>query len=148
MNKSDFRSKQFLVPRSSRGTALIECAICLPVMMVVALGCLDLARVYRDQATLSFAVRQGSFRGCCQNFSDQQQDLLEAEIRGAIILEMETMEEFDVSKLSVSIDVVREDEENFYVVVEATYPFSSLFGNQFLQLDLELKHRMAAHRFQ
>ena len=130
------------------GATLVEFAIVAPVAIVIALGCLDLGRAFSDHATVAQAVRQGAFDAARGNHSTDTLSQLESRIRNSVVNEMNAIPDFDETRMSFDVELIRENDVFYRIIVEVSYPFDALFGLVFPNFDLQINQRMVARRFQ
>ena len=133
---------------SRSGATLVEFSIVAPVAMLIALGCLDLGRAFSDHATVAQAARQGAFVGTRGNHHTATQSQWETKIRNAVVNEMNSIPNFDETRMDLDIELIREDDVFFRVVVEVTYPFDAMFADIFPSFDLQINQKMVARRYQ
>jgi hypothetical protein len=58
--------------RNERGTALIETAITIPIVLLVAVGIFEFGRAYQTQQVLTNAAREGARQAILEGVTDSQ----------------------------------------------------------------------------
>ena len=99
--------------RPERGSAAVEFALVLPILLIVALGLVQVGLILRDQLVLVEAARAGAREA---SVTDQ-----EADIRGAVSRAASTL---DAARVDVS--VIREGGQGDPVTVRLNYDESPL----------------------
>jgi len=130
-----------------RGTAATEFALVLPVLIVIALGCVDLGRGIHDQIALSNAVREGAMYGATRSVTPYSQSTWEQEIRDRVTDELANMRDFRASDLTVDINAEMIDEEDVRLTITATYLFETIVDWPGLPHQISLRHEMSARRY-
>lgn len=126
---------------------IVEFAIVAPVAMMIAFNCLDLGRIFSDQAIVSGAARQGALVGAASNFDESTRAAWEAAVRGAVLEELASIRHFDESLAKIDIDTEREDAEFFVVKVNVSWPFRPVFPGFVGGGEIFLNEQMVSRRY-
>jgi Flp pilus assembly protein TadG len=130
-----------------RGTAATEFVLVFPVLIGIALGCVDLGRGVHSSITLSNAVREGALYGATTGFTDYTQSSWEDEIRTRIVEELSNDKDFKSSDLDVTVTTDELADESVTLTVTATYPFETTVDWPGLPHRVELRHQVSMQRF-
>ncbi|MGE3317208.1 MAG: TadE/TadG family type IV pilus assembly protein [Planctomycetaceae bacterium] len=141
--------KQFTKPRttvSRSGAAAVETALALPVLLLLAFGCVDFGRAASAHLIVCNAARTGTDYGATRGVTTYTRDSWEAAIRTTVIEEMLNIATFDESKLFVTIATDEGDYGLDYVSVTVAYNFETLAGWPGLPSNIALEHTVSAQR--
>ena len=129
------------------GTAAIEFAFTLPLLVLITIGCVDLGRVAHASMTLANAVASGSDFAACYAFNSYTQSAGELGIRNEIINEMQTLSGFQLSELSILTEFEYDDPQQTVISIEARYPFQLGFHTFGLPNEITIHHRLQVVRY-
>ena len=114
--------------RDSRGQAIVELAIILPVFLLMVLGMIDLARAWNAKQVITDAAREAARRGVVDNPIVTQPyvvGIAEAAIANA---------GFDPSLANIQTPNGVDGATGTELIVEITYPYTFQFMTLFMQL--------------
>lgn len=111
-----------------RGSAALELALTLPLLITIVFGCVDFGRFGVIYITLTNAVRNGAGVGCMKAATPSTMTQWRSVIRTAVTDEVAWQSGFDATKLTVSDpELVTETSPKFNRVrVRASYRFTTL----------------------
>jgi Flp pilus assembly protein TadG len=113
--------------RNRRGGALVEAAICLPLLVGLVFGCVDFGRFAYTYIAVTNAVRAGAATGSVRSFTPDSYSDWELGVRQAVIAEMEGIPGFDETQLQFETPILYADpEQPRRFRLEISYPFETL----------------------
>lgn len=121
-------------PRAGRrGTAIVEFAVMLPILLTLMLLCVDFGRFAHYDIAVTNAARAGAAYGSSHGFTISTRPAWEAQVRLAVVDELDSNSWFDASKLTVPSPVVTQGGDGSWrVQVDVSYPFQTLLNWPFL----------------
>jgi Flp pilus assembly protein TadG len=143
--------KQFSTAESAarhrRGAAATEFVLILPVLIAIALGCVDLGRGVHTSITLSNAVREGAVYGATTGFTDFTKSTWETAIRNRVKEELSNDNDIDTNDLTVSVTTGETNDDEVTLSVTGTYPFETIVDWPGLPHHIDLRHKVSMQRF-
>lgn len=116
-----------------RGSATLELAAVLPMLLTLMLLCADFGRFAHWHIAVTNAARVGAGYACTQPVTSGTASIWQSNVRAAVIADLQANTWFDASKLGVSaVPSAAESNGLRHVTVEATYPFQTLINWPFL----------------
>ncbi|HEY3966320.1 MAG TPA: TadE family protein [Planctomycetaceae bacterium] len=113
-------------PRTRCGAAAVELAVVLPVLMLLALGCVDLGRAAALNIALSNAARVGAEYGATHRYTSFTLASWQSQVKQEVTAEMQSVRGFDGSNLSTSIQTTTDATGILRITVTASYPFQTV----------------------
>jgi len=114
-------------PRNSRrGTAAVEFALILPIVMILVLGCIDFGRFTHSYLAVTNAARAGAGFGSVNPYTTASATTWKADIKSAVVDEMSKLNGFDSTQLTVTSSYIDEGNGLWRVKVTVSYPFQSV----------------------
>lgn len=132
---------------SRRGAAAIEMALTLPLLLLLAFGCVDLGRAASAHLVVCNAARAGAEYGSTRGMTTFNQPTWEQAIRDEVETEMQEIASFDDSKLSVTVETSEGDYELEVVAVTVQYNFETITGWPGIPANISLHHTVSMQRF-
>jgi Flp pilus assembly protein TadG len=133
--------------RPRRGTAAVEFAVAIPVLMLLAIGCCDMGRALADYVAVSNAARVGAEYGATHAYSS----VTYASWQGLVVQraqqEMQGSSGIDPTKLAVTVSTVPESGNLYLVTVTVTYPFTLITAWPGMPTQINLSHSVTMQRF-
>ncbi len=130
------------LPTSGRnGAAAVELAIVLPLLVVVAFGCVDFGQFGSVWVALTNAVRAGAEYGANHQVTTGTQSQWEADILAATTQEMSETPGFDAESLEVTIDLTAGTDGTRRVTLNAVYEFKPVIGSYGLPETIQLNRQ-------
>ncbi len=123
-----------------RGTAAVEFAVILPILVTVLLGATDFGRFSYSAIAVANAARSGAAYGIMTPFDATSQGAWQAAVTRAAIDELSQSPAFDTSKLAVTSATVTEASGLRRVSVQATYPFKTIVNWTIIPNTFNLTH--------
>lgn len=121
------------------GSAAIEFAIVLPLLLLVLSGATDFGRFSYSTIALANAARSGAAYGSMNPYTSQTHATWQAEVRQAVVDELSESPAFDPSKLTVSAARTIEAGGLSRVSVEVVYPFKTVVNWAYIPASVNLK---------
>jgi Flp pilus assembly protein TadG len=140
------RSAGAMIDRS--GAAATELALMLPLLLTLALGATDFSRIIRDYIVVSNASCIGAEYGATHRFTSYTRSAWEAQLRAAIMAEMDVTPGFDPEKLQIDINVAPDDHDLVRITVDAEYPFTPIVNWPALPQTVQLWRRTSMREIQ
>jgi Flp pilus assembly protein TadG len=113
-------------PTNRGGTAAMELALVLPVLLLLALGCVDLGRAISLGIVLSNAARVGAEYGATHRFTAYTLPSWQTQIKQDAAAEVQAIRGFDASQLTLVIQTGTDSAGDVQVTVTASYPFQTV----------------------
>ncbi|MEX2287980.1 MAG: TadE/TadG family type IV pilus assembly protein [Planctomycetaceae bacterium] len=129
------------------GTAATEFVLILPVLIGIALGCVDLGRGVFSYIALTNAVREGAMYGATTGFTDFTKASWETEIRSRVTEEMQNGNDYEAADLTTSVTTETDADDTVRLTVTGTYPFETIVDWPGLPHRIELRHQVSMQRF-
>jgi Flp pilus assembly protein TadG len=133
---------------SRTGAAAVEMAIICPVVILFALATTDLGRVAYTYMAVSNGARCGAEYGGQHTFTPYTQASWQSQIRQAIDAEMQGVSGYDPSKLQAAITTTIDSDGLNQVLVDVTYPFSTIVNWPGLPSYVLIDHRVEMRQTQ
>ena len=121
-----------------RGSAAIELAIVLPILVTVLLGATDFGRFSYSAIAVANAARSGAAYGIMNPFDSSTQTAWQTAVKQAAIDELSQSPAFDTSKLTVTVTSTTESSGLRRVSVQASYPFTTIVHWSYLPFSFNL----------
>jgi Flp pilus assembly protein TadG len=129
------------------GTAAVEFAVALPVLMLLAIASVDFGRIPYFHQVVANAARTGAETGATHQFTSFTRATWEAEIQDAVLSEMQNIPHFDSSKLNYQLTTTVNSDGLNRIVVEVSYPFTSLVTLPGIPSQVQLHKRVEVLQF-
>ncbi|MGC3966606.1 MAG: pilus assembly protein [Pirellulales bacterium] len=124
----------------------MEFAILVPVLMVLAMGCTDLGRVFHTYLIVSNAARCGADYAATHNPAAYDRASWEAVIRETVDTEMRGFHHYEAGRLDVEISSTDEGGGLYRVAVTASYPHESIVNWPGVPAIVGLSHQVQMRR--
>jgi Flp pilus assembly protein TadG len=109
-----------------RGAAAVEFAMVLPVLLVLALGCVDLGRALGLYIAVSNSARVGAEYGAAHRFTAYTRPFWETQVRQQSTTELQSANGFDGSKMLLTLATTSMSDGTIQVSVTVAYPFQMM----------------------
>jgi Flp pilus assembly protein TadG len=129
------------------GTAATEFALVLPVLIIIALGTVDLGHGVHTQIALASAVREAAMYGSTKGYSEHTQDSWEAEIVERVASEMSNCTGYNAANLDVEIAVDEDSGDEPRLTVSATYQYETVIHWPGFPETIEIKDQIHTQRY-
>lgn len=126
--------------RQRRGTAAVEFAVVLPILVTLLLGATDFGRFSYSAIAVANAARSGAAYGSMNPFTTSSLAVWQAAVKQAAIDELSQASAFDTSKLTVTVTSTVESSGMRRVSVQTTYPFKTKVNWLFIPSSFNLTH--------
>lgn len=133
------------VPR--RGTAAVEFALAIPVLMLLAIGCCDMGRALADYVAVSNAARVGAEYGATHAYTTYTYGSWRNIVTQRAQQEMQGSSGIDPTQLAVTVSTVPESGNLYLVTVTVTYPFNMITAWPGLPSQFNLSHSVTMQRY-
>lgn len=133
--------------RSNHGTAAVEFALAVPILLLLAFGCADLGRAAAAYLAVSNAARVGAEYGATHGYTSYTYASWQGQVVQQSDQEMQGSSAFDPSRLSVTVSTVPETTNLYQVTVTAAYPFSMMTAWPGLPQQFILSHSVTMQRY-
>lgn len=120
----------------------------LPLLITLALGASDFARVVHDYIVVSNASRVGAEYGATHRFTTYTRSSWESQVRAVITTEMSAASGFDPGELQITIETAPEAYNLVRVTVDVEYPFEPAVYWLALPQSIQLWRRTSMREFQ
>jgi Flp pilus assembly protein TadG len=121
-----------------RAVAAVEFAIVLPLLVLLALGCVDFGRFLYQYIALTNAVQAGGFYGTLNPYTTSTYSAWVAQVQKLTKDEMEQQTGYVRDEMTVQVSVTVETNGLRRVRVTASYPFRSILPWPGLPSDVTL----------
>jgi len=108
------------------GTAATEFAIALPILLLIAFGACDFGRITHIHQIVANAARTGAETGAARRFTNYTQASWEADVRQAVVHELENIHDFNESDMNYSLSTSVDPDGVTVVTVAVSYPFRTV----------------------
>lgn len=132
---------------SRRGTAATEFALCLPLLLLMALACADFGRIAYFHQIVCNAARTGAESGATHKFTDFTQATWEAGVEQAVVNEMENIPEFDAGDMGFALTATKDEDDMAVIQVSVSYPFRTVVAWPALPNEVVLEKSVEFHQF-
>jgi Flp pilus assembly protein TadG len=136
--------------RSNRsGAAAVELAILLPLLALLAFGCVDMGRSIADYIILSNAARVGAQYGATHGYTSFTYATWQGQVISAVNQEMQgTGIAFDPTRMTVTVTATPTTGILYRTTVSMTYRFDMLTNIPGLPQEFVLTHSVSIDRYQ
>ncbi len=132
---------------SRTGTAAMELAFILPVLIAFVLLSVDLGRGTHYDLVLSNAAREGAAWGATHRATDYTQDDWEEQVELRVQEEAASLPDFDSDELDVDIEIVAQLDGSNRIEVEVVYPFEMMLDWPGYPQTIALRRRVAMQEY-
>lgn len=147
MQRFSDTSKASSATTQRNGTSAVECAVVLPLMLTIAIGCTDFARAIHVDIVITNCARVGTDYAATHRFSSDTRSSWVEQITAIVTEEASTIPDFDDSKFSVEVtDAPLGD--RVLVSVTCNYRFERVVAWPGLPSNIELTHTVAMTQYQ
>jgi Flp pilus assembly protein TadG len=129
------------------GTAAVEFAVAIPVLMLLAIGCCDMGRALADYVAVSNAARVGAEYGATHAYSTYTYSSWQSLVTQRAQQEMQGSSGIDPTQMSVTVSTVPETSSLYLVTVTVTYPFNMITAWPGLPAQFTLSHSVTMQRY-
>ncbi len=112
--------------RRRRGTAAVEFAVVLPLLLALVLGCVDFGRFAHSYIALTNAARAGAGFGGSHPYTPATLATWQDQVRQAVADELSSLNGFDPNRLTVTASAVGTGAGDWQAAVTVAYPFQTL----------------------
>ena len=133
---------------SRNGTAVVELALVLPVMLLISMLTVDFGGTVGTYLVLANAARSGADQGATHNYTDISRSAWEARINAAVQAEMVNFKKYDASLLQTTISTSVNADGSIQVVVDVRYSFQTIVPWPGVPSQLPLHYRMEMRQYQ
>jgi Flp pilus assembly protein TadG len=130
-----------------RGTAAVEFALAVPILMLLAIGCCDLGRALADYLAVSNAARVGAEYGATNAYSNYTYSSWQGIVSQRAQQEMQGSSGFDPTQLTITVSTVPESANLYLVSVTVTYPFTMITAWPGLPAQFNVRHSVTMQRY-
>ena len=135
-------------PASHRaGVVTTELAVTSPLLLLLAFATADFGRICHYDEVLSNAARTGAETGASQSFTTFTGSSWEADIREAVLDEMESLPDFDEADLEYSLSTSADVDGLSRVILTISYPFRTAVSWPLLPAEVPLRERFEMRQF-
>jgi Flp pilus assembly protein TadG len=132
---------------SRRGTAAVEFALAIPVLMLLAIGCCDMGRALAIYLAVSNAARVGADYGATHAYTTYTYSSWQGVVTQRAQQEMQGSSGIDPTQLAVTVSAVPEAGNLFLVTVTVSYPFSLITAWPGLPAQFNVSHSVTMQRY-
>ena len=147
MNRSIRHSSIRLSAEPRRGTAAVEFAVAIPLLMLLAIGCCDMGRALADYVAVSNAARVGAEYGATHAYTTYTYGSWQDIVTQRAQQEMQGSSGIDPTQLAVTVSTVPESGNLYLVTVTVTYPFNMITAWPGLPAQFNLSHSVTMQRY-
>jgi Flp pilus assembly protein TadG len=108
---------------SRRGTAAVEFAICVPLLLLFALASADFGRASYYHQVVCNAARTGAESGATHKFTSYTRPAWENAVHEAVLAEMNNIPHFDVDQMTYQLTTTVDADGLARVRLGVSYPF-------------------------
>lgn len=114
-------------PRGNRrGAVATEVALCVPLLLLLALAATDFGRIAHAYQVVCSAARVGAERGAMQSVTPYSFPAWEARVRQAVLEEISHLPEFDPAELTCLVEATTDGDGLNRTTVTVSYPFRTV----------------------
>lgn len=125
---------------------MVEMAIVCPVVLTFALAVTDFGRVMTAYMTVCNAARDGADYGSTHGYTSYTQSSWNAAIGQAVNREMQNLSGFQSSQMGLSITATTDPDGLYHVMVEVSYPFTTVVSWPGVPSQVLLDHSVTMRR--
>jgi Flp pilus assembly protein TadG len=133
--------------RTRRGTAAVEAALALPLVIALTLGCIDFARALHTQICLQNIARVGAEYGATHSRATTEADVWEATLRQAMLAEAAHIPRFSADKLTITTTVAGDSRFDTWITVSVGYPLRTAVHWPGVPHNLTLAHEVTMRQY-
>ncbi len=130
-----------------RGAAAVELALTLPVLLLLAFGCVELGRAVSIYTMVSCAARAGAEYGATHGYSNYTYSSWQNQVTQQVQNSVQGNSTFDSSLLSVNVQTTPETGGFNLATVTASYQFSTITQWPGLPTKFTISHTVGMRRY-
>jgi hypothetical protein len=132
--------------RGHRGAVACEAALATPILLLFALGGADMGRVAHYQQIVSNAARTAAEVGATRQFTDFTRPTWEADIRQAVVDELQNIPGFSEEAMEFSL-ATSDDGGGTRIEIQVEFPFRTVANWPLLPAEIRLQKRLVTRQF-
>jgi Flp pilus assembly protein TadG len=113
-------------PSNRHGSVATEVALCVPLLLLLALGAADFGRIAHSYQVVCNAARVGAERGAMQSVTPYSYPVWEEQVRQAVLEEISHLPDFDPAQLTCVVQAITDGEGLNRTTVTVSYPFHTV----------------------
>lgn len=133
--------------RRRSGAAATELAITLPLLLLLAFGCVELGRATATYMMVSEAARAGAQYGATHGYTTYTYSSWQSQVIQEVQNEAQGNQPFESNLLTVIVDTVPESGGYNLATVTANYRFSTITQWPGLPQEFTMTHSVSMRRF-
>jgi Flp pilus assembly protein TadG len=133
--------------RLRAGTAATEFALCVPLLLLLALACADFGRIAYFHQVVCNAARTGAETGATHKFTNYTQSSWEAGIQQAVLTEMQNLPDFNAGELDYALSSTIDSDDLARIDVSVSYPFRTIVDWPVLPSEVMLHKNVEFRQF-
>src|SRR5580693_2743053 len=133
--------------QSRRAAAATELALTLPLLLLLAFGCVELGRAVSIYTMVSCAARAGAEYGATHGYSNYTYSSWQSQVTQQVQNAVQGNPSFNSSLLSVSVNTTPEAGGFNLATVTATYQFSTITKWPGLPTQFTISHTVGMRRY-
>jgi Flp pilus assembly protein TadG len=130
-----------------RGAAAVELALTLPLLLLLAFGCVELGRAISIYTMVSCAARAGAEYGATHGYSTYTYSSWQTQVTQQVQNAVQGNPTFNSNLLSVSVETTAESGGFNLATVTATYQFSTITKWPGLPTQFTISHTVGMRRY-
>jgi Flp pilus assembly protein TadG len=141
------KRREYVAAEHRRGTAATEFALCIPLVILLALACADFGRIAHFHQVVCNAARTGAETGATHKFTPLTKSAWEAGVRQAVMAEMQNIPNFDAGELNFQQSTVLDSDNLARIEVTVSYPFRTVVAWPGLPSEVILRKNVEYRQF-
>jgi Flp pilus assembly protein TadG len=129
------------------GTAAVEFALAIPVLMLLAIGCCDMGRALANYVAVSNAARVGAEYGATHGYSTYTYSSWQNLVVQYAQQEMQGSSGIDPTQVAVTVSTVPESGNLYLVTVNVSYPFTMITAWPGMPAQFNVTHSVTMQRY-
>jgi Flp pilus assembly protein TadG len=129
------------------GVVATEFALCVPLLLLMALACADFGRVSYYQQVVCNAARTGAETGATHKFTPYTRSAWEAGVYQAVLAEMQNMPNFNAGELNYNLTTTVDSDDMARIKISVSYPFRTAVAWPALPNEVQLHKNVEFRQF-
>jgi Flp pilus assembly protein TadG len=129
------------------GVVATEFALCVPLLLLMALACADFGRIAYYQQVVCNAARTGAETGATHKFTPYTKSAWEAGVYQAVLAEMQNIPNFNAGELNYNLSTTVDSDDMARITISVTYPFRTAIAWPALPNEVQLHKNVEFRQF-
>jgi Flp pilus assembly protein TadG len=145
--RRSMRGRALRVIGARSGTAATEFALCIPLLLLMALACADFGRVAFFYEVVCNAARTGAETGATHKYTPFTENAWKNGVYQAALSEMQNIPKFNAGDFAYDLSTTLDSDNLAKIDVSVSYPFRTVVNWPGLPSNVLLHKQVEFHQF-